>query len=152
MAGSAVKISPGFNSFLLVSFGACVAEVEVDCLTGEVTILSKLDHPNVVRLIEVVVGRSQLHIFMVMEYAEHELRAALAQEEPEAMRAAIAAAEAAGVEPLELAAARQVMEDSRKPAAVKHLKERTANEEEVEVLEVGALGDTAPLVTVAAGG
>jgi len=43
----------------------------------EVTILSKLDHPNVVRLHEVVVGRSPLHIFMVMEYAEHELRALL---------------------------------------------------------------------------
>lgn len=43
----------------------------------EVILLSKLDHPNVVSLREVVVGNSPLHIFMVMEYAEHELRALL---------------------------------------------------------------------------
>jgi cell division cycle 2-like protein len=43
----------------------------------EVFILSKLDHINVVSLLEVVVGHTPLHIFMVMEYAEHELRALL---------------------------------------------------------------------------
>jgi cell division cycle 2-like protein len=43
----------------------------------EVIMLSKLDHVNVVSLLEVVIGNSSLHIFMVMEYAEHELRALL---------------------------------------------------------------------------
>eukprot|EP00928_Gymnodinium_smaydae_P048724 TRINITY_DN3261_c0_g5_i1.p1 TRINITY_DN3261_c0_g5~~TRINITY_DN3261_c0_g5_i1.p1 ORF type:complete len:497 (-),score=83.85 TRINITY_DN3261_c0_g5_i1:107-1597(-) len=43
----------------------------------EVILLSKMDHPNVVCLREVVVGSSPLHIFMVMDYAEHELRALL---------------------------------------------------------------------------
>mmetsp|Transcript_158573 Transcript_158573/g.280028 ORF Transcript_158573/g.280028 Transcript_158573/m.280028 type:complete len:444 (-) Transcript_158573:60-1391(-) len=43
----------------------------------EVILLSKLSHQNVVSLREVVIGSSPLHIFMVMEYAEHELRALL---------------------------------------------------------------------------
>jgi cell division cycle 2-like protein len=47
----------------------------------EVTLLTTLDHPNVIRLHEVVVGKSYLHIFMVMEYAEHELRALLQRHE-----------------------------------------------------------------------
>jgi len=43
----------------------------------EVILLAKMDHPNVVCLKEVAVGNSPLHIFMVMEYAEHELKALL---------------------------------------------------------------------------
>jgi len=43
----------------------------------EITLLSSLDHPGVVRLHEVVMGSTSLHIFMVMEYCEHELRTLL---------------------------------------------------------------------------
>lgn len=40
----------------------------------EISILLLLVHPNVVRCREVVVGVSSSHIFMVMEYVEHELK------------------------------------------------------------------------------
>lgn len=43
----------------------------------EVELLLKVDHVNIVSLLEVCIGSSPLHIFMVMEYAEHELRALL---------------------------------------------------------------------------
>jgi len=43
----------------------------------EMTLLAKLDHVNVVRLHEVVMGATPYHIFMVMDYAEHELKALL---------------------------------------------------------------------------
>lgn len=40
----------------------------------EISILLQLSHPNIVRCREVVVGSSHRHIFMVMEYIEHELK------------------------------------------------------------------------------
>jgi len=43
----------------------------------EVTMLTKLSHVNIIKLHEVVVGKTNMHVFMVMEYAEHELRALL---------------------------------------------------------------------------
>jgi len=43
----------------------------------EINILTRLDHPHVVKLHEVVMGSSQHHIFMVFEYAEHELKTLL---------------------------------------------------------------------------
>lgn len=40
----------------------------------EISILLKLDHQNIVRCREVAVGITQNHIFMVLDYAEHELK------------------------------------------------------------------------------
>lgn len=40
----------------------------------EISLLLGLDHPNVVRCREVAMGSSLNHIFMVMDYVEHELR------------------------------------------------------------------------------
>jgi len=45
----------------------------------EVSMLMKLSHVNIIKLHEVVVGKTSMHVFMVMEYAEHELRALLQQ-------------------------------------------------------------------------
>uniref|UniRef100_A0A7S1FCH7 Cyclin-dependent kinase 2 homolog n=1 Tax=Noctiluca scintillans TaxID=2966 RepID=A0A7S1FCH7_NOCSC len=42
-------------------------------LLREISILMQMDHPNIVRCREVVVGTRQ-HVFMVMDYAEHELK------------------------------------------------------------------------------
>jgi len=41
----------------------------------EISLLLKLNHPNLCRCREVVVGQSQQHIFMVLDYVEHELKA-----------------------------------------------------------------------------
>jgi len=40
----------------------------------EISILLEIKHPNVVRCREVVTGNTAQHIFMVMEYVEHELK------------------------------------------------------------------------------
>lgn len=40
----------------------------------EISLLLEISHPNIVRCKEVVMGSSQNHIFMVMEYVEHELK------------------------------------------------------------------------------
>jgi len=40
----------------------------------EIQILLRLDHPNIVDVREVVVGPTSRHIFMAMEYMEHELQ------------------------------------------------------------------------------
>lgn len=48
-------------------------------LLREITILLQLDHPNIVRCREVVVGSTQQHVFMVLDYAEHELKQVLAK-------------------------------------------------------------------------
>ncbi|CAE7503545.1 CDKG-2 [Symbiodinium natans] len=45
----------------------------------EISLLLEIEHPNVVRCREVVVGNTLQHIFMVMEYVEHELRVLLAK-------------------------------------------------------------------------
>ena len=37
----------------------------------EIMLLSELEHPNIVAILDVVVGRSLDSIFMVMEYCEH---------------------------------------------------------------------------------
>ncbi|CEM02536.1 unnamed protein product [Vitrella brassicaformis CCMP3155] len=43
----------------------------------EISILLNMQHENIVDVKEVVVGKSPTHIFMVMEYMEHELKALL---------------------------------------------------------------------------
>ncbi|CAE7628304.1 CDKG-2 [Symbiodinium pilosum] len=60
---SAVKSDDGFPSSSL----------------REISLLLEIQHPNVVRCREVVVGNTLQHIFMVMEYVEHELRVLLAK-------------------------------------------------------------------------
>lgn len=45
----------------------------------EINILLSLQHPNIVNVSEVVVGRSIDSIFMVMEFVEHDLRYLLDQ-------------------------------------------------------------------------
>ncbi|CAE7765345.1 CDKG-2 [Symbiodinium sp. CCMP2456] len=45
----------------------------------EISLLLEIQHPNVVRCREVVVGNSLQHIFMVMEYVEHELKVLLSK-------------------------------------------------------------------------
>eukprot|EP00933_Yihiella_yeosuensis_P017147 TRINITY_DN14401_c1_g3_i6.p1 TRINITY_DN14401_c1_g3~~TRINITY_DN14401_c1_g3_i6.p1 ORF type:complete len:412 (-),score=60.49 TRINITY_DN14401_c1_g3_i6:92-1327(-) len=40
----------------------------------EISLLLKFSHPNIVRCREVVMGNTSNHIFMVMEYVEHELK------------------------------------------------------------------------------
>lgn len=47
----------------------------------EISILTKLNHPNIVNCREVVTGITQDHIFMVMDYAEHELKVLLDRHE-----------------------------------------------------------------------
>lgn len=43
----------------------------------EITVLMALKHPNIVEVLEMVVGKSQNDVFMVMEYMEHELKTLL---------------------------------------------------------------------------
>lgn len=43
----------------------------------EISLLLDLHHPNVVRCREIVVGKSLNHVFMVMDYIEHELKVVL---------------------------------------------------------------------------
>lgn len=40
----------------------------------EINILMALDHPNIIKLKEIVVGDAMDRIYLVMEYCEHELR------------------------------------------------------------------------------
>ncbi|MBQ52399.1 MAG: hypothetical protein CMF35_12070, partial [Leeuwenhoekiella sp.] len=40
----------------------------------EIQLLLRLKHPNIVDVREVVIGRTDCHIFMVMDYMEHELQ------------------------------------------------------------------------------
>jgi cell division cycle 2-like len=48
----------------------------------EISILLELHHPNIVNVKEVVVGRNPNHVYMVMEYCEHELRTLLERNKP----------------------------------------------------------------------
>lgn len=45
----------------------------------EISILLEIHHPNIVQCREVVVGNTLQHVFMVMEYVEHELKVLLVQ-------------------------------------------------------------------------
>mmetsp|Transcript_96112 Transcript_96112/g.214049 ORF Transcript_96112/g.214049 Transcript_96112/m.214049 type:complete len:799 (-) Transcript_96112:82-2478(-) len=76
------------------------------------------------------------------------LREAISGRQPEEIRLAIEAAEVAGVEPLELAAAREVMEDSRKPAAVKQLKEAVASRQIEELMAAIAHGEAVGMTSL----
>lgn len=46
----------------------------------EISILMQLKHPNIVNCIEVVVGSTSQHIFVVFEYCEHELKILLGRQ------------------------------------------------------------------------
>lgn len=48
----------------------------------EVSILLELNHPNIVNVREVVVGANPNHVYMVMEYSEHELKCLLERDRP----------------------------------------------------------------------
>eukprot|EP00914_Ancora_sagittata_P025537 GHVO01050624.1.p1 GENE.GHVO01050624.1~~GHVO01050624.1.p1 ORF type:complete len:461 (+),score=55.48 GHVO01050624.1:873-2255(+) len=48
----------------------------------EISILLALDHRNVINVKEVVVGKTQHHVYMVMEYVEHELKVLLEENKP----------------------------------------------------------------------
>jgi len=43
----------------------------------EIRLLKRLNHPNIVKLLEVVCGRQPSNVFLVMEYCEHDLGALL---------------------------------------------------------------------------
>ena len=46
----------------------------------EISLLLELNHPNVVQCREVVLGNTMHHVYMVMEYIEHELKVLISQQ------------------------------------------------------------------------
>lgn len=49
----------------------------------EISILLELNHPNIVNVVEIVVGENPNQVFMVMEYVEHELKLLLEDNRPQ---------------------------------------------------------------------
>ncbi len=52
----------------------------------ELTILKRMKHPNIVNMVEVVVGVKQESVFLVFEYCEHDLATLLGSEHPPTTR------------------------------------------------------------------